>query len=141
MAGDVVLQRETFRTGASWLVKNDYLIRMGLGPWANEDDGLEEAQFMNRQFQELKRILPEGKLVSAIVDLKNIERWDNAHLSMLQIYAQMTKDPVTRRVAIVHATGMQKVLIVPLIKMVVHNRNKIDFFDDLGQAEAWVAAD
>lgn len=124
-------------TGGHWRVASDDVIHLDLGTWRHEDDGLEEAQLMQAQFSALKRLLPPGQLVSAVVDLARIHRFDNAHLAMLQIYAEMTKDPVTARVAIVHATGMQKTLIVPLIKLVIRNRQKVQFFDDLAAAEAW----
>ncbi len=139
MADGDVGQVATFRTGATWRVDAQGIIRMMLGPWRSEDEGLEEAQFMQQQFQQLKTSLQSGQQTSAIVDLTNITHWDTAHLAMLQIYAGMTKDPVTKRVAIVHATGMQKVLIVPLIKLVVHNRDKLQFFDDGAVAEAWIS--
>lgn len=133
-----LLQDATFEpTGGRWQVTSAYLIHLDLGTWHNEDQGLAEAELMRDQFVELKRRLPTGQRISAVVDLARIHNFDNAHLAMLQIYAEMTKDPVTARVAIVHATGMQKTLIVPLIKLVIHNRQKVQFFDDLSAAEAW----
>lgn len=131
---------DTFRNGATWVATADGLIRMNLGPWTTEDDGLEEAQFMQERFHALKKRLPAGRFIRAIVELKNIVNWDHAHLAMLRIYARMTRDPMTRRVAIVHATGMQKVLIVPLIKLVTRNREKLQFFDYVAAAEAWIAS-
>lgn len=140
MSGGRVLQEASFRTGGSWIVHDDFVIHMALGDWQSEDDGLEEAEFMRERFEAVKRLLPTGRLLVAIVDLSGISRWETAHLSTLQIYANMTKDPLTRKVAIVHATNMQKVLIVPLIKLVVHNKKKLQFFNDLAAATEWVLA-
>lgn len=133
-----VIQDAMFElTSGRWRVTSDHVIHLDLGDWRSEDAGLEEAQLMQQQFVELKAALPSKQLVSAVVNLARIHRFDNAHLETLRIYAEMTKDPRTARVAIVHATGMQKTLIVPLIKLVVHNREKVQFFDDPAAAEAW----
>lgn len=140
MAPGVVQDAAYEPTGGRWRVTSDHVIHLDLGDWRSEDAGLEEAQLMQQQFVELKAALPTKQQVSAVVDLARIHHFDNAHLEMLRIYAEMTKDPRTARVAIVHATAMQKTLIVPLIKLVIRNRDKVQFFDDSVAAEVWAKA-
>lgn len=130
--------RTQFRTGGGWLVHDDFIIHATLGPWRSDDDAVEEARFFQKQLGQLKAMAPPTQRISSIVDLKNISNWETGPLEMLRIYANMTKDPRTKRVAVVHATPIQKVMIVPLVKLVISNRDKIKFFDDPAAAERWV---
>ena len=105
------LRDQTFPpTGGRWVVHDPHLIEIILGPnIADRQNVIAEARWAENLFHQLKA-LDSGQRWDAITSLENLPKQDTPPLTMRIIYANMIRDPQTRYVSIVHATGWNKAI-------------------------------
>ncbi|MBI4415248.1 MAG: hypothetical protein HY566_03350 [Candidatus Kerfeldbacteria bacterium] len=131
------LRRQTHEhTGGTWEC-DDAVVTLTLGPKI-QDPNLDtaEAQWAADLYEQLKGATP-GRQWSAVVDLGKLPRRWQPPLAMTMIFAKMMKDPMTKRVAMIHVSHFQRE-VVRLYLLTKGSVGKIRFFERFDEAAAWV---
>lgn len=127
-------------TGGTWAIHDNHIVELVLGPRVEEPKHVNaEAHWVRDLYERVKALDPSQKW-NAIVSLHKHPKQPNPPLEMRIVFANILKDPQTRRVGVVNATGFQKAIIQTFLITSV-SRNKLKFFDTVDEARAWVVSE
>lgn len=135
------LRFQTFEpTGGTWAIHDDHIVELVLGPRVEEHKHVvAEAHWVEELYNELKGLDP-GQKWNAIVSLAEVPSHPNPPLEMRVVFAEVLKDPQTRRVGVVNVTVFQKGIIKTFL-ITSSSRHKLKFFDTVDEARAWVLSE
>lgn len=129
---------QTFQpTGGVWSIHDDHIVELVLGPKVEEHKHVvAEAHWIEDLYTRLKA-LDRMQQWNAIVSLHKQPARPNPPLEMRIVFANILKDPQTRRAGMVNFSIWQQ-RIIKLYIVTSASRHKLKFFDSADEARKWI---
>lgn len=128
-------------TGAEWNVASDGLIAVVLGTrgGAADSDGVNEAEWLQEQFENLKKRHPSQHW-KVLIDLHRVPADHRPLMKASSIYTHILSDDMIAKVALVSATMVQKAIVAILLPPAILS-DRVHYFTKHEDARLWLLAD
>ncbi|MFH1171648.1 MAG: hypothetical protein V1778_03865 [bacterium] len=140
MIAKVLGQKNFAETGGTWEVTEDGIITVTFGGRRSSDAAVvHEAQWFAECLSVLKEHSRDATW-TALVDLKNVPEDHRPPHEASEWYTHLLRDERLTKVALVHATTIQRAIVAILLAPIFF-MDKIHYFASRGAAEDWLRSE
>lgn len=128
-------------TGAEWDVTPEGIIAVVLGMrgGAADSDGVNEAEWLQEQFENLKQRHPSQHW-KVLIDLHMVPADHRPLMKASSTYTHILSDDMIAKVALVSATMVQKAIVAILLPPAILS-DRVHYFTTQDSAREWLLAD